>query len=539
MKTVLDPIRPNAVSRRRSSMRSSGRVSLLSATLISVSLLIGCSKIVVVKLPDNSSAPANGVVYALPNTVVRVNLKVDKTIRASAPFAAYASIFAPDLAPVCEDAQCSTHGKVQFSVEKDVRFSTFGEPDPDNVFLVKFSGSGAIDQNLAMTWDEAGLLTSASAAVTNRTTDIITSSIGVATGIASKTAFGAARPNDAHAPTSCADAVPGSETNPASDAWFLPRLFNNLSSEPLIDNYCAIQIAERTRLPQDDTLLRNALVAYGNRIAPLLQEDADLLQGGTTVFDKVSQMHRVETEINARLIPLFIGHKTLTTWNASFDVRKVVEGTSLALFKLDPTKCVALNPNIDIPPDGEPMPADFPPVCPSATKAVTLTISYYPGRNDQLFSELTDVTTGDRSFRYRIPAQVKAIVGDGSKQLGGGVFYVAQLGTVISLPANRRSKSLAYRLDLIEATGGLRSFSLGSTGSVDSSTVNSLGSSTDTILNAKRAADAGGAATAASAAAARSTAAVLTRQKNLLDLQDEICTIQAKYNLPCTVQPRK
>jgi hypothetical protein len=514
---------------------TNAELTSFAATLAFVVLLAGCSKVVVVKLPDNATAPANGVVYALPNTVVRVDLKIDKSTRVGAPFAAYAPIFAPNLSRVCEDPKCAAQGKEEISVEDDAKFSTFGEPDPENVFLVRFSGSGAIDQSLSMSWDEAGILASASATVTNRTTDIITSSIGVATGIASKTAFGAATAVLRKDSQDCAHAVPGSETTAAADGWFLPRLSDTTSSDTLIGNYCAISSDQRVKLPEDDELLKNAILAYDNRISTLAQTDADLLRGGTTVFDKVAQMNRIETEINARLIPLFVGHKTSTTWNASFDVRKIVEGAPLTLFKLDPKKCLVLNPEVGIPPDTKPMPKEFGGSCPSATKDITLTISYYPTRNSQLFSRVSDVTTGDRSFRYRIPAQVRAVVEDDSKQLGGGIFYVAQLGTVISLPASRHSKSLTYGLSLIEATGGLKTFSLGTTGSVDTSTINSLGSSTETVLTAKSTAD----AAAASAAAAKSPTAVLTHEENLLELQDEICTIQTKYNLPCTVQPQK
>ena len=145
--------------------------------LVSVLLLTGCGKIVVVPLQSSASAPvvADGIIYALPKTVVRVQLKVDKTTRQGAPFAPYAAIFAPDFTPVCDDQNCTKNGGTEYSVEDGVTFSTYGEPDPNHVFVVKYAGGGAVDQSLTMTWNDTGLLSTANATVTNRTTDIVAS----------------------------------------------------------------------------------------------------------------------------------------------------------------------------------------------------------------------------------------------------------------------------------------------------------------------------------------------------------------------------
>ena len=101
--------------------------------LLVLLVLCGCAHIVVVHL-DDKPVPADGVVYALPKTVVRTQLKVDRTEKKGAPFRAYAAIFAPEGSPVCVD-DC----KVSFSVEQGGTFATYGEPDPANVFLVKFN----------------------------------------------------------------------------------------------------------------------------------------------------------------------------------------------------------------------------------------------------------------------------------------------------------------------------------------------------------------------------------------------------------------
>jgi len=145
----------------------------------------------------------------------------------------------------------------------------------------------------------------------------------------------------------------------------------------------------------------------------------------------------------------------------------------------------------------------------------------------QLFTKITDVTTGDRSFRYRIPAQVAASLGDDKKVYGAGLLWVAQLGTVLSLPGERHSKMLSYELAFIEATGGLKTFKLGTTGGLDSSTVDTLNSVGGTLLDYHK-----------TVRQNEDELSVLTRQDQMLKLRDDICTIQKKYGLTCSVEPK-
>ncbi len=55
------------------------RINRFLTLALATSLLIGCAKIKVVKVPAGAPTPADGVIYALPNTVVRVLVKVNRT----------------------------------------------------------------------------------------------------------------------------------------------------------------------------------------------------------------------------------------------------------------------------------------------------------------------------------------------------------------------------------------------------------------------------------------------------------------------------
>ncbi len=491
--------------------------------LAAVLSLGGCAKVVVKKIPANAPAPADGVIYALPNTVVRVQLKIDKTDYAGAPYAAYAGIFAPEGKPVCKDPSCTAEKDKAFSVQQTATFATYGEPDPDNVFLVKFAGKGAIDQTVSMTWNEAGLASAASSSVTNRTGDVVLSSLKLLAGLGTKAALGGPAVGAMkEAPQSCpADPSP-------KDGFVLSILWENGSTvrARLFSNYCGMKQADRDAL--NPALLTNATKDYVDRVLPLSGARDKILFGTSTSMEPAALLAKIETEIDHQLSVLYLGTKKVTTWDGALDVRTLNAGTPVVILKVDPAKGVCLAA-AEVPPEIKAIPKDFlasaPGDCDKASP-VEMALDYYPPKDRQLFTRITDVTTGERSFRYRIPARVKAVLSDGTKTYGAGVFFVAQLGTVISLPANRHSKMLSYDLGFIEATGGLKTFKLGTTGALDTATVDALGSIGGTLVEARNTAQKNA-----------DELTVLTKEDQLLKLRDEICTIKKKYDLPCTEAP--
>jgi hypothetical protein len=251
--------------------------------------------------------------------------------------------------------------------------------------------------------------------------------------------------------------------------------------------------------------------------------------------------------MNTRLIALYVGTKSTTSWAATLDVRDVPEsidsdrGKDFAILKID-TDGVCIS-EARIAPDGAPLTSDFGSIksaCDSG-KPLTMHLKYLPEKTQQLamLVKENDPDTGDgASFRYRMPAQVSANLIYEDKSIAAAKFFVAQLGRVLALPATRHSKALTYNIGLIEATGGLKSFTLATTGGVDSATVSALGTGVTGIQDAKKTAADKAQAAADKAATAADPLTDLTRQDTILKLQDEICTIQQKYNLPCTVQPQ-
>ncbi len=497
------------------------------------SLLGSCAKITVVQIPEKSAIPADGVIYALPNTVIRLQVKVDKTEREGTRYTPYAKIFAPGMETVCKDEKCSKESKEKYSVQDGVSFSTYGEPDPSNVFLVKFSGSGAIDQNLSMTWNEAGLLSAASSSVTNRTGDVILSSLKLAAGLGTKAALGASEAKAMKA--SCGHRA---DNKSKSDPFFVRILQQNggSSSDILIANYCSIKKEVRDALPQDKDRFEDAVRAFINSVASLASAREKILSGTSTSMEPATLLTHIEGEISQRLTSLFIGTKKTITWEGILDIRPTDIKTPLVVLRIDPAKGICLE-NSEVPPTSKPIPSNFMLSdfdCRNA-KAVNLIMDYYPSSDRQLFTRITDIKTDDRSFRYRIPAQVKAILTERAsfadnigkkKDFGSGVFAVGQFGTIISLPADRHSKMLSYDLGFIETTGALKTYKLGTTGALDSATIDALSSVGGTLVDYRNTLNKN-----------TDELSVLTRQDSLLKLRDDICTIQKKYGLPCTIYP--
>lgn len=492
--------------------------------LLATSLLIGCAKIKVVRIPEQGAPPpATGVIYALPNTVVRVLVKVNKFERTGARYAMFAAIFAPGKKPVCKDEDCTEENKKKFSIEDGASFDTYGEPDPANVFLVQFTGGGTIDQKLSMTWNEAGLLSAASAEVTNRTMDVALSGLKLVAGLGTKAFLGAAAAKAGE---------PCTRHSSENDVWIRQILQDNAGAlaPPLLANYCRIKKEDRDKFVENGSnraLLIEATKEYVNHFGLFLRTRDDILNGNYKNQEPVSLLNRIEAEIDRELTTLYIGVQDKESWDGVLDVRTITEGAPVAVLRIDPEKGICRG-NSELRPDAKPIPTEFLLSSDACAKArtVDLTLDYYPERGKQLFTKMTDVTTGDRSFRYRIPAQVKARLHDTQKTYGSGFFSVAQLGTIISLPATRQSKNLSYELAFIEATGALKTFKLGTAGGLDAGTIDALGGVGGTLLDAR--------------SAARKSAdelTVLTREYTLLKLRDDICTIQKKYGLPCTVEP--
>jgi hypothetical protein len=499
---------------------------------------VSCAKIVVKPVTPNMGG--EGVFYALPNTVLRVQLKADMKKVTDAPFSQYTAIFVPDGEKVC-DTTCtkSSDGgapsKTVYSIQQGATFATYGEPDTSNVYFVQFSGKATVDQALTMAWTESGVLSSTSSTVTNRATDVAMAGIKLIGSLGTKGFYGGAEFHLA-ADATCSLA----EEESVNDKWIVPIL--GTLGAGVVANYCALPKKTRESFSQatHEKPLKRAVAAYAISISPLLVARAAALQSRPGV-DPLPLLTKLDAMIQQQFEALFLGTTATKTWEGTFDVREFQPSTPVTLFGIDPHHGLCIG-NAPLAADAKPFPSGFVTDACTTTLPVQLSVKLYPDAKQQLFTSVKAAgleTKGERGFRYRVPAQVQASVSGTTKDgkgvtkevtYGTGVLTVAQFGTVAALPAKRNAKTLTYELAMIEATGGLKSFKLGTTGGLDAATVDALSGAGGTVLDARNAAR-------KQAKTDADEVTVLTREQTLLKLKDEICELQKKYGQACTVQP--
>ncbi|HEU5134842.1 MAG TPA: hypothetical protein VFU13_06830 [Steroidobacteraceae bacterium] len=500
-----------------------------------------CASVVVTKV--NSSTASKGMIYALPRTVARIQIKLDRTERVGAPYVLYSRLFAPEGDVVCKDTACTQELPLSYSLQEGATFSTYGEPDPDEVYLVEFTGGGSVDQSMSMTWSEAGLLSSAGASVTNRTTDVAMSGLKLVTGLGAKGLFGASGMADANGFVIACSKDKAKRS--ANDAAVL-RIFEKsggIAKADLIDRWCSFEVAVRDSWQIDEPLLEAATAAYVDKIAPLTKARKDVIEGLQQTVAPAQQVEVLDAEIAAKLTKLFLGSKSTKTWEGLLDVRGI-DGSRqqpLGILRIDAANGFCILSDAEIAPESKAIPKGFAnlgtgsTLCNAAPLLVNLNWNYHPRQSAQLSSMIKDDPEGDRSFRYRVPSQIKVELADGNKSrnFGTGLMWVAQLGEVVSLPAKRRSKTLGYDLAFIESTGALKSFKLSSTGGLDSGTIDSLAAAGGTYLDAETARATKRKAAQDASALAQDELTILTRESALLTLKDEICTLRKKYGQAC------
>lgn len=510
----------------------------IGLALVVGGVLSACANVVVTKVTSTTSS--KGMIYALPKTVARVFIKLERTERQGAPYAAYAAIFAPDGDVICKDPDCTSELKVSYLLQEGATFTTYGEPDPDNVYLVEFSGGGTLDQTMSMTWNEAGLLSSAGASVTNRTTDVAMSGLKLLTGLGAKGLFGAGFVGAQKGPNGC----PNNSTTNGNDGVVLGILkaHGGKATNALSERYCAIDLKERQSWIVDSQLLERATKAYVAEITPLDVTRSDVITGAVQSLAPAQLIEKIDAEISKKSAALYLGSKSSKSWDGTLDARGIVPAgpRSLEILRVNRALGFCVMGGAQIAPESKPVPKGFTTLVVGSTDCnngdlVNLNWDYYPAQPDQLSTMITDDLEGDRSFRYRVPSQIRADLQDGNKvrTFGVGLMWVAQLGEVVSLPAKRRSKMLSYDLTFIESTGALKTFKLASTGAVEAGTIDSLAAAGGTYLDAANARDTKRKTAADAQKAAQDELTILTREASLLEMRDTICTLKKKYGQEC------
>src|SRR5437588_4688717 len=121
----------------------------------------------------------DGVPYRLPRTVVQVSLPVKKVEKEPGPFMKFAHCFfnSKDLEDLIADES------TKFALQPPA-FSTLGEPDPEESYVVKIKGGYFENKSLLMEYTPTGILSKGEAESKDESLEFTLKAIKTATSIA-------------------------------------------------------------------------------------------------------------------------------------------------------------------------------------------------------------------------------------------------------------------------------------------------------------------------------------------------------------------
>jgi hypothetical protein len=526
---------------------------LLAGVLFSLALFCtGCpnSKTVVKKVepqtPPPAGAPAstkkppkmNGVFYALPQTVLKLDVPITRKDLEPGKYAEFAGFFFPG-------EEAVEKKDIKFSIGKPA-FDSRGEPDPEEIYLVNIQGGLFETKTLLMEYTPEGVLSKAQAESKDETLEFVTGSIKTATSILAPLLLGV--PADAPPPPapkltfSCTAA----DFSTQADKDF----FNSLTDISEKTFFCLLDDTERA-------FYRGLSVAQRVFYRLLDKRERSFYQGLATpaarerfqeakkVYDKIQTLVRQREGLVVKSPDTALPPDTLKTmlkemddailtYKKTYFLGTVTPTTeTLGTFEFTPDKNHVLwNYNVMqfSPTRGVCMwnkgngvlrqqKLFVPKVCPGgghncddglkAEAACTdydlVTLSVGLGKDGlnggQMSKTVSDARlddSGERGFYYRVPAAalVRLVRTKSApppapapapepEELGRSVLTVAQGGTTVSLPATTKGRRSSYTLALFDSTGALKNFVMASDAAVQQKILTDAEGTADAINKAR------------------------------------------------------
>lgn len=507
-------------------------------------LLAGCfeGKIVTTKLeklPPNTRAPnLNGVFYALPRTVVKVDVPVNLVVKEPGEFVEFKPCFFPN------DSFVAATPSKQFGVAADkIKFDSTFIPDTEQVYMVKTNGGKFETKSLELALTESGVFVKASAESDNQAIDVLTGTIKSGVGLLAKASglgFFSSDPNAQkslednlkNARSDCIEQLKKEAATPETDADTKTR--DNRVVGLLTDP----SLAAASSSPQSGPATSPAATPTPKPTPPptpdpcgpagnpaacdekfkkalaLFQEITSLEQRRTATLNTSSMnatvpadtlkliLDELDKTIKDLKLSGFLGTKDTLTWNGSFRLNPSDPGKMFAqLFSISKGEgiCQILAPNQGV------LLAQIDPrftrkntPCANPGKIVSLELKMgEDGEGGDGGPQMSGAVKaaqlkqeGDRGFYYRVPGRAIAFVyqegaAAGSKdELGRAPLSIAQFGEVVSLPASAGGRKTKYSLDLYESSGGLKNFVMGSSALIEKTNVEDLTGAAGTAIDA-------------------------------------------------------
>lgn len=501
-------------------------VAALTAALATT----GCfeSKVITSKVnpvtPGSSPRDINGVFYALPRTVVKADVPVNRTNKQPGALSVYTPCFFPGENYVVRKES-------EFAVDADkIRFDTMFIPDTEEVYMIKTKGGKFETRNLEMTLTESGVLVKASAEVTNDTIDIVTGAVKTGAGLLAQ-----ALPVLLSKGTDAKLEPEQEQCRMVSIAKWVEELDIAKSGIVTFDADSNPVSIDEAKLMADkrfpDALRDKAVFKSGydeaqtifdqikqfslRRTSILSSHPSDVAQAATANADSIKLvLEEVDKTVEALKKNYFFGSEATITWNASFRLNPSAPGKmSIDLFTLSKEQGVCkvhvnqgsgtrLDPKFLIKKRckygaSTCKPAQMEPVsCEGQLVRLDMSLGEdgEGGAGGVLLANRIKSAglsqNGNRGFYYRIPGRAVAFIKQAQqegpeKELARAPLSIAQFGEVVSLPASTGGRRTKYTLELFESSGGLKNFVMGSSSLIQQKNIDDLAGAASTLIEAK------------------------------------------------------
>jgi hypothetical protein len=485
-------------------------------------LLAACTaKLVVIHVPDGV-LPADkrpvpeGVFYALPRTVVKVDLPVDRIETRAGRYVEYTKLFFPQLAreaearmesvrKVADPSALATDPVASFKLGTPT-FSVVGEPDPGQVYFVKVTGGLAVDRTAVLEYTEQGAVQGAQLEEASVAAEVALGLVGAASGILTRTALTGAseRTLAVNPPGSTARVCPQAPSAEMAErakmddpVW---QFFKKYQMDPVVQaaeeafaRYCDLDAEKRRSIANAVHAVKPELVgAYGafQRIYRLQSAREKVLTGQSLAPEVI--LRDLDAAIGRELAASFLGLEAKEQWVGAFEVRPATLADRPEIMQFSKAGGVCQTADLR----GKlASPGKFT-VAKKCDDRRPVVVGFRLDGQDQPLKRIagqymvgTDLErSGDRSFRYRVPALARIDVrwlATPETCVGEGGAAIGQFGEILSLPAKSGGRSLNYDLKFYEATGALKSFRLASKSAIQKGNVDTLSSSANAMLDAK------------------------------------------------------
>jgi len=377
-----------------SNKKETNKISTMKSSILSIILLLLAVSLFAApkdekkkNVPGATPEPVEGVVYALPQTGIRIHVKATRERYVHGPFQMYAQkMLGIDNAPSADADRWNLD---------EMKIGVFSEPDPDQVH--KALGSSA--QLISLT--ESGVLAGINTAVHTAESEIQTQSF-LTKNLEKQVKF-----NDL-------------------SIWSFNSRTDSTKSFKLVSKNMDEKAAEAAETIFN---LRNS------RFALLTNANDEPLPDGKSFEVMTQELGKMEENYLA----LFIGKSTTQSYEFSFDFvpgQKSVKNEVFFRFSEDR----GVLPKSDL--SGRPIVIEVNKSENLASKQSGLSTSENPN-------------AGKSGLFYRMPGMAEIRILDGSTQLAGARFPVAQFGTTAPVPEDLLDGT--YRLEFYPTTGAIQS----------------------------------------------------------------------------------